>query len=108
MDIKMRVLLTDMEGKEHELQATLEWSVMEIIREGGIPILAQCGGSCACATCHVYVDPEWKNKIPEPNEEEIGMLDGAFEVTEDSRLACQIIFNQNLDGLKVKLAAGSI
>ncbi|MDX2027037.1 MAG: 2Fe-2S iron-sulfur cluster-binding protein [Alphaproteobacteria bacterium] len=104
----MKVLCTDIEGVEHELLATEEWSVMEIIREGGIPILAQCGGSCACATCHIYLDPAWRSKIPEPNEEEIGMLDGAFEVTEDSRLACQIIFNKNLDGLKIKLAAGSI
>jgi ferredoxin, 2Fe-2S len=104
----MKVICTDIEGKEHILEATEEWSVMEIIREGGLPILAQCGGSCACATCHVYVDAAWKGKIPEPNEEEIGMLDGAFEVTQDSRLACQIIFNKALDGLKVKLAPGSV
>ncbi|MDE2029398.1 MAG: 2Fe-2S iron-sulfur cluster binding domain-containing protein [Alphaproteobacteria bacterium] len=104
----MYVHLTDMEGNLHKLQATEEWTVMEIIREGGIPILAQCGGSCACATCHVYVDPEWQPKLPAPNEEEIGMLDGAFEVTHDSRLACQIIFTKDLDGLKVKLAPGSI
>ncbi len=104
----MRIFCTDMEGNTHELQATNEWSVMEIIREGGIPILAQCGGSCACATCHVYVDQMWKQKLPEPSEEEIGMLDGAFEVTRDSRLACQIIFNEKLDGLKVTLAPGSI
>jgi len=71
-------------------------------------MLAQCGGSCACATCHVYVDPVWKDKIPAPSEEELGMLDGAFEVTEDSRLACQIFFTKDLDGLKVTLAAGSI
>ena len=104
----MRIFCTDMEGKEHELLATEEWSVMEIIREGGIPILAQCGGSCACATCHVYVDEAWKSKIPEPNEEEVGMLDGAFDVNENSRLACQIIFIKALDGLKIKLAPGSI
>ena len=104
----MHVYCTDLEGKTHELLATDEWSVMEIIREGGIPILAQCGGSCACATCHIYVDPAWKNKLPEPTEEEVGMLDGAFEVTEDSRLACQILFNKDLDGLKVALAKGSI
>jgi len=97
-----------MAGKQHELLATEEWSVMEIIREGGIPILAQCGGSCACATCHVYVDPEWAGKLPEPNEEEIGMLDGAFDVKPNSRLACQIIFNKNLDGLKITLAPGSV
>ncbi len=104
----MRIFCKDMEGIVHELQATEEWSVMEIIREGGIPILAQCGGSCACATCHIYVDPAWKSKIPEPSEEEVGMLDGAFEVTADSRLACMIIFNKELDGLQVSLAPGSI
>ncbi len=104
----MNVLCTDTDGKTHELLATDEWSVMEIIREGGLPILAQCGGSCACATCHIYVDPAWKTKIPEPSEEEVGMLDGAFDVTPDSRLACQIIFNKDLDGLRIKLAAGSV
>ena len=104
----MKVYLTDMEGKEHALPATEEWTVMEIIREGGIPILAQCGGSCACATCHVYVDPIWKAKLPEPSEEEIGMLDGAFDVTPDSRLSCQLTFTKELDGLKVKLGSGSI
>lgn len=104
----MRIYVTDLEGKEHEMPAIEEWTVMEVIREGGLPILAQCGGSCACATCHVYVDPAWKAKLPEPNEEEVGMLDGAFDVTEDSRLACQLIFTKALDGLKVKLAAGSV
>jgi 2Fe-2S ferredoxin len=104
----MKVYLTDMEGKEHELEATEEWTLMEIIREGGVPILAQCGGSCACATCHVYVDPAWKSKLPEPGEEEIGMLDGAFDVTSDSRLACQIVFTKDLDGLRVRLATGSV
>jgi 2Fe-2S ferredoxin len=97
-----------MEGQTHKLEATEEWSVMEIIRDGGISILAQCGGSCACASCHIYVDPAWKNKLPEPTEEEIGMLDGAFEVTENSRLACQIIFNRDLDGLQVTIAPGSV
>ena len=104
----MRIYCTDTEGKEVEMPATAEWSIMEIIREGGLPILAQCGGSCACATCHVYVEPEWKDKLPEPTEEEVGMLDGAFEVTADSRLACQLIFTDKLDGLKVKLAPGSV
>lgn len=104
----MKVLCTDNNGKVHELLASEEWSVMEIIRDGGVPILAQCGGSCACATCHVYVAPEWKDKIPEPSEEEVGMLDGAFDVTPDSRLACQIIMKPELDGLQVTIAKGSI
>ena len=104
----MHIFCTDLEGKEHKLEATDEWTLMEIIREGGIPILGQCGGSCACATCHIYVDPAWKSKIPEPSEEEIGMLDGAFEVNENSRLACQIFFNKDLDGMKITLAPGSV
>ncbi len=104
----MHIICVDMDGKEHKLEATEEWSVMEIIRENGINMLAQCGGSCACATCHIYVDPAWKDKIPSPSEEEIGMLDGAFEVTEDSRLACQIFFTKELDGLRVTLANGSV
>jgi len=104
----MHIICIDTEGKEHKLEATEEWSVMEIIKEGGINMLAQCGGSCACATCHVYVDKEWQDKLEEPSEEEIGMLDGAFDVTEDSRLACQIFFTKELDGLKVKLANGSV
>ena len=104
----MHMICIDTEGKEHKLLATEEWTVMEIIREGGIPILAQCGGSCACATCHVYVDADWQAKLPEPNEEEVGMLDGAFDVKENSRLACQLIFTEALNGLKVSLAPGSV
>jgi ferredoxin, 2Fe-2S len=104
----MHILVTDTEGKIHTLAAVEEWSVMEIIREGGIPILAQCGGSCACATCHVYVDPSWQAKLAEANEEEIGMLDGAFDVKQDSRLACQLIFTSKLDGLQLTLAPGSV
>ena len=101
----MRVYLTDMEGKEHELTATEEWSVMEIIREGGIPILAQCGGSCACATCHVYVAPEWTETVGKPSQMEEDMLDFAFEVRPSSRLSCQIKVVPALDGLVVATPA---
>lgn len=104
----MFVYCTDINGTTHKLEATEEWSLMEIIREGGVPILAQCGGSCACATCHLYVDPAWKDKLPEPGEEEIGMLDGAFDVTPDSRLGCQIFFTKEMDGLRVTIAPGSM
>lgn len=103
----MKIYVTDPAGKEHALDAVVDWRVMEIIREAGLPILAQCGGSCACSTCHVYVDPEWRGKLPEPNEEETGMLDSAFEVNGQSRLSCQLIFTEALDGLKLKIAPGS-
>lgn len=95
-------------GKAHNIEATLDWSIMEIIREAGLPISAQCGGSCACSTCHVYVDPAWVARLPEPSEEEVAMLDSAFEVKENSRLACQIFFTKELDGLIVTVANDSV
>lgn len=103
----MKIYVTDKNGKEHELEAPADWTVMEVIRDSGLEMLAQCGGSCACATCHVYVDESWNAKLPEPTEEEIGMLDGAFDVKENSRLSCQLVCSDTLDGLKVKIAPGS-
>ena len=99
-----KVFVTDREGEQHELEGEVGWSVMEIIRENNLPIEAACGGCCACATCHVYVDPEWLTKLPEADDDEGMMLDEAFEVQDNSRLSCQIKYTAELDGLKVKLA----
>ena len=99
-----KVFVTDREGEQHELEGEIGWSVMEIIRENNLPIEAACGGCCACATCHVYVDPEWLTKLPEADDDEGMMLDEAFEVQDNSRLSCQIKYTAELDGLKVKLA----
>jgi 2Fe-2S ferredoxin len=99
-----KVLVTDREGVEHELEGTPGWSVMEIIREGNLPIEAACGGCCACATCHVYVEPEWLGRLEAPNQDESMMLDEAFEVRDNSRLSCQIKYGDALDGLRVTLA----
>lgn len=100
----MKIFVTDQEGKEHTLEAIEGWRVMEIIREHGLPIKAECGGACACATCHVYVDEDWLGKLAEMRDDEEEMLDEAFDVQENSRLSCQIIMDEALDGLKVKLA----
>ena len=99
-----KVLVTDREGVEHELEGTPGWSVMEIIREANLPIEAACGGCCACATCHVYVEPEWLERLEAPTQEESLMLDEAFEVRDNSRLSCQVKYSEALDGLKVTLA----
>lgn len=99
-----KLYVTDREGQEHVLEGTPGWSVMEIIRENNLPIEAACGGCCACATCHVYVEPEWLARLPEPNPDEGMMLDEAFEVRDNSRLSCQIKYSDALDGLKVTLA----
>ena len=100
----MKIYVTDLDGMEHALDAVEGWRVMEIIRDHGLPIKAECGGCCACATCHVYVDEAWIDKIPAMREEEEGMLDEAFELEDNSRLSCQIIMDESLDGLKVRLA----
>lgn len=99
----MKIYVTDPDGTEHVLDAVEGWRVMEIIRDYGLPIKAECGGACACATCHVYVDEIWMNKVPVMRDEEEEMLDGAFNVTENSRLSCQLIMSEDLDGLKVRL-----
>jgi ferredoxin, 2Fe-2S len=98
-----KIHVTDREGVAHEIDATPGWSVMEIIRENDLPIEAACGGCCACATCHVYVEPEWLAKLEPASDEEDRMLDEAFQVQENSRLSCQITFTDALDGMKVTL-----
>lgn len=101
------LIVTTREGETHTLAALDGWRVMEIIRDHGLPIKAECGGAAACATCHVYVDPAWLPKLAPPNEEEEDRLDEAFEVMGHSRLSCQILMSADLDGLPVTLAPGS-
>ena len=100
----MKIFVTDLDGTEHALDAIEGWRVMEIIRDHGLPIKAECGGACACATCHVYVNEDWIPKIHEMTEDEEDMLDEAFDQQDNSRLSCQIIMSEALNGLKVTLA----
>ena len=71
----MKIIVVDYQDVEHELEAVEGWSVMQIIREYGLPIKAECGGACSCATCHIYVDAEWINKLPAKRPEEEERLD---------------------------------
>lgn len=96
--------VTDPDGKVHTLEALEGWQVMEIIRDYGLPIKAECGGACCCATCHVYVDPEWLPKLRPMSDDEDAMMDSAMDVQENSRLSCQIVMSEALDGLKVTIA----
>ncbi len=100
----MNVTVIDRAGAAHDLEALEGWRLMEIIRDWGLPIKAECGGACACATCHVYVDDGWVAKLHPARDEELERLDEAFNVTANSRLACQILFSPELDGLRVTLA----
>jgi 2Fe-2S ferredoxin len=91
-------------GKSHTVDVPEELTVMEGAVQNNIPgIDADCGGSCACATCHVYIAKDWTNKLPEKADTEIDMLDMAFEPNKFSRLACQITVTDELDGLVVKM-----
>jgi len=100
----MDIIITDREGKVHELSAEPGWSLMEVIREAGMPIKAECGGFCACATCHIYLDDGWIDRVPSANEEEAELLDMAFDIEKNSRLCCQITMTSELDGLRATLA----
>ena len=91
-------------GKSHSVEVPKELSVMEGAIQNNIPgIDADCGGSCACATCHVYVDEKWFNKLLKKDSAEQDMLDVAFEPKPFSRLACQITVSDELEGLVVKM-----
>ena len=101
----VHITVTDQQGNTTPLEGLAGWRVMEVIRDHGLPIKAECGGACSCATCHVYVDTAWTSKLVPANEEELERLDDAFQVEENSRLSCQIILEPSLDGLHVTLAA---
>ena len=98
------IIVLDREGKEHKLNAQNGLTIMEIIRDAGLDIEAACGGCCACATCHVYIDDKWLHKLDPIDDDEESMLDQAFDVKKNSRLSCQIQLNEELDGLELELA----
>lgn len=103
----MKILVTDHDGNEHELEALEGWRVMEVIRDWGLDIKAECGGACACATCHVFVDENWVERLEGATTEEEDRLDTVPDVQLNSRLSCQILMSDELDGLKVTLAPSS-
>jgi len=99
-----KIIVKDREGNVQELSADIGLTLMEIIRDAGMDIEAACGGCCACATCHLYVDKDWFSKLSAKEDDEESMLDQAFNIKDNSRLGCQIEFNEELDGIKVELA----
>jgi len=104
----MKVHIREQNGKTHDLEGVEGWRLMEVIRDYKLPIKAECGGACLCAPCHVYVDAGWADKIPPATQDEKDqLLDNAFEVEDNSRLSCQIILDETMDGLAVTLAPGS-
>ena len=101
-----KITYKDQEGKSKTIEVENGLSVMEGAIQNDIPgIDADCGGSMACATCHVYVEEKWLDKLPKAEEGEVDMIDMAFEPKKNSRLSCQLIVSDELDGLTVTTPA---
>jgi 2Fe-2S ferredoxin len=99
-----KITFIEHNGQEHTVEAEAGMTVMEAAVRNQIPgIAAECGGACACATCHVYVQEPWRETVGEPEQMEEDMLDFAFDVREESRLSCQIQVTDELDGLVVRI-----
>nr|BBN97248.1 berberine 11-hydroxylase ferredoxin [Burkholderia sp.] len=100
-----KLIVIRRDGTESTIQAEPGRSVMELLRGSGFDeVLAVCGGCCSCATCHVYVDPEFTDRLPSMSDDENDLLDSASRRCEVSRLACQIPVSEKLDGMRVTIA----
>lgn len=100
-----KLVVVDRAGTEKTIDVDAGLSVMEAIRDNGFDeLLALCGGCCSCATCHVYVDPAFADKVPAMSEDENDLLDSSDHRNETSRLSCQVQITGDLDGLKVTIA----
>jgi 2Fe-2S ferredoxin len=99
-----KITFIEHNGTKHEVEAEAGMTVMEVAVKNTVPgIEAECGGACACATCHVYVEEAWREATGQPEEMEEDMLDFAFDVRDTSRLSCQIKVTDDLDGLVVNV-----
>jgi 2Fe-2S ferredoxin len=94
----------DRDGVERQVEAPAGAVLMEPLRDMDDGVAAICGGMCSCATCHVYVDPEWVGKLPAPMSDELDMLGDLAERKANSRLSCQVVLKNEHDGLKVTIA----
>ena len=100
-----RLVVVRHSGEEQEIEAASGLSVMEILRDNGVDeVLALCGGCCSCATCHVFVDPTFADRLPAMSDDENDLLDGSEHRQTTSRLSCQLEFSDDLDGLRVTVA----
>ena len=98
-----KITFIDIEGAARTVEGEVGSTVMEAAIKNGVPgIEAECGGACACSTCHVYIEQTWREKVGEPSPMEEDMLDFAYEVRPNSRLSCQIKIREDLDGLTVR------
>lgn len=102
-----KIIFIDSDGKEKAVEAQNGLSLLEVAHNNGIDLEGACEGSLACSTCHIVVEKKFFDDLPEPTEEEEDMLDLAWGLTHTSRLGCQIIINEKLDGMKVTIPSGT-
>ena len=99
-----QVTFVNFDGKEYVLDVENGTNLMQAALDNGVPgILGDCGGGCACATCDVFVDPAWSERSGKPSELEADLLDGLLDPQPTSRLSCQVIVSDDLDGIVVRL-----
>jgi ferredoxin, 2Fe-2S len=100
----IKITFIQHDGSETTVSGVPGMTVMETAVKNSIPgIDADCGGACACATCHIYIEPDWHSKAGSRNPMEEDMLDFAFDVRDNSRLSCQIKVTEQLDGLRLRV-----
>jgi ferredoxin, 2Fe-2S len=100
-----RIVVTNRDGELREVDAEINRTLMEVLRDAGFELEALCGGCCSCATCHVYIDPAFAGRLPPIREDEDMLLDGSgHRLPDTSRLSCQIRVTGELDGLRLNVA----
>ena len=99
-----KITFIETNGNSIETNAEIGSSLMKVAVSAGVSaIVAECGGSCACGTCHCYIKPDWLNKIASPKEDEVDMLEFVIEPNEFSRLSCQVTITEEMDGLVIQV-----
>lgn len=99
-----KIKVTDLQGKVHKLEGLEGYRVMEVIRDNGIHIKAECNGCASCATCHVYVNEKWLDKLVAATDEETRLLSDSYHLKNNSRLSCQILLTKEIDGIEITLS----
>ena len=102
-----QITAIDRDGTEYQLEGRERASFMEILKQGGLAVEALCSGCCQCATCHVFIDEEWMDKLPPMSDDELATLEGEAEeenMRENSRLSCQLKWKDELDGIRLTVA----
>ena len=102
-----KIIFVEADGSEKIVDAQNGLSLLEVAHKNGVDLEGACEGSLACSTCHLIIEKEFFENLPEPSEEEEDMLDLAWGLTHTSRLGCQIIVDDSLDGMKVKVPTGT-